>query len=43
METIFHTRIPDTPAIVFSVLKDQQKRLLNAQQRFGDYISPEQW
>ncbi|HWR26836.1 MAG TPA: phosphoenolpyruvate carboxykinase, partial [Candidatus Thermoplasmatota archaeon] len=43
METIFRTRILDTPEVVFTVLKDQQKRLLDAQRTYGDYISPEQW
>ena len=43
METIFRTRILDTPAVVFTVLKDQQNRLLDAQRAFGNYISPEQW
>lgn len=43
METIFHSRILDTPAIVLSVLSDQRKRLLDAQRAYGDYISPEQW
>jgi phosphoenolpyruvate carboxykinase (GTP) len=43
METIYHTRILDTPAVVFTILKEQQKRLLDAQKRFGDYISPEHW
>jgi phosphoenolpyruvate carboxykinase (GTP) len=43
METIFRTRILDTPAVVYKVLKDQQKRLLEAQRTHGDYISPEQW
>lgn len=41
METLFRTRIPDTPATVFTVLKEQQDRLIDVQQRFGDYISPE--
>lgn len=43
METIFRARIHDTPAVVFTVLKDQQNRLLEAQRTYGDYISPEQW
>jgi phosphoenolpyruvate carboxykinase (GTP) len=43
METLFHTRILDTPAVVFSVLKEQQKRLIDTQHRYGAYISPEQW
>jgi phosphoenolpyruvate carboxykinase (GTP) len=43
METIFRTRVLDTPLVVFSVLKEQQRRLLEAQHTLGDYISPEQW
>jgi len=43
MENLFHTRILDTPAIVFQVLKEQQKRLLDAQHAYGEYIPPEQW
>jgi phosphoenolpyruvate carboxykinase (GTP) len=43
LETLFHTRILDAPTIVFTVLKEQQKRLIDAQQTYGDYISPEQW
>jgi phosphoenolpyruvate carboxykinase (GTP) len=43
MEYIFRTRIPDAPVVVFTILKDQQKRLLNAQHTYGDYISPEEF
>jgi phosphoenolpyruvate carboxykinase (GTP) len=43
MEVIFRTRILDTPPVVFTVLKDQEKRLMAAQQKHGEYISPEQW
>ncbi len=43
METIFQTRILDTPAVVFKILKEQQIRLLDAKNTYGDYISPEQW
>jgi phosphoenolpyruvate carboxykinase (GTP) len=41
MLTIFHTRVLDTPPIVFTVLKEQQKRLLDAQASYGEYISPD--
>jgi hypothetical protein len=41
MMTIFQTRVLDTPAIVFTVLKEQQQRLLDAQQTYGDYLSPD--
>ena len=43
MKTVFQTRILDTPGVLFTVLKEQQKRLIDAQQTYGDYISPEQW
>ena len=39
MTTIFQTRVLDTPAIVFTVLKEQQKRLTDAQTAYGDNIS----
>ena len=43
METVFRTRILDTPDVVFTILKEQQKRLLDAQRAYGAYISPDQW
>jgi phosphoenolpyruvate carboxykinase (GTP) len=41
MVTIFRTRVLDTPPIVFTVLEQQRKRLLDAQATYGEYISPE--
>src|SRR4030042_4027852 len=38
METIFRTRILDTPNVVFTVLKDQQKRLRDALRNYGEDI-----
>ena len=38
---IFQTRIFDTPPIVFTVLNEQEKRLIEAQQAYGEYITPE--
>ncbi len=40
MMDIFTNRVLDTPKIVFEVLKEQQERLLAAQEKHGDYISP---
>ncbi|MCK4364795.1 MAG: phosphoenolpyruvate carboxykinase (GTP) [Thermoplasmatales archaeon] len=37
---IFKTRVHDTPDIVFKVLEEQQKRLLEAKEKYGDYIKP---
>ena len=41
MMKIFQTRVLDTPAIVFTVLEEQQQRLIDAQKTYGDYLSPE--
>jgi phosphoenolpyruvate carboxykinase (GTP) len=41
MREIFQTRILDTPPIVFTVLNEQEKRLIEAQQAHGEYITPE--
>ena len=40
MMNIFTTRVLDTPKVVFNILKEQQKRLLTAKTKYGDYISP---
>ncbi len=40
IETIYRTQVPDTPQIVFDSLSDQRDRLLEAQKKFGDHISP---
>jgi len=41
MVNIFKTRVLDTPKIVFDVLKDQKERLIEAQNKYGDYIKPD--
>ena len=41
MRNIFLTRILDTPSIVFTVLDEQEKRLIGAQRTFGEYITPD--
>ena len=43
MRNIFCTRILDTPSIVFNVLDEQEKRLIEAQQTFGEYITPDHY
>lgn len=40
MEKIYSERVPDTPDIVFELLKEQRKRLKEAQKKHGDYIPP---
>ena len=37
----FHqTKVGNTPKVLFEVLRDQRKRLEDAQAKHGDYISP---
>ena len=38
--TDIYKKIPDTPEVVFKVLKEQRERLLEAKNKLGDYISP---
>jgi phosphoenolpyruvate carboxykinase (GTP) len=42
MMKIFKTRVLDTPEIVFTVLKEQQQRLIDAQRTYGSHLSPEE-
>ncbi len=39
---IYKTKVIDPPKILFDVLEEQKKRLLEYQKKFGDYIKPEQ-
>ena len=40
---IYSTKVSDTPKIVFDALEQQEKRLKNAADVHGDYISPEKF
>jgi phosphoenolpyruvate carboxykinase (GTP) len=40
MKNIYTTRVLDTPKILFKILDEQKERLLDAQKKHGDYISP---
>ena len=40
IENIYKTQVPDTPWILFAILDEQRKRLIEAQKKYGDYISP---
>jgi len=40
MREIFTKRVLDTPKVLFDVLDEQEKRLKEAQEKYGDYISP---
>ena len=43
IEKFYRNEVTDTPQIVFQVLDLQRERLLAAQARFGDVISPYQF
>ncbi|MGB9720288.1 MAG: phosphoenolpyruvate carboxykinase (GTP) [bacterium] len=39
---VYKTKIIDPPKVLFDVLEEQKKRLVEYQKKFGDYIKPEQ-
>ncbi len=41
IKEIYETKVNDTPEILFDVLEEQRKRLLDAQKKHGDYITPD--
>jgi phosphoenolpyruvate carboxykinase (GTP) len=43
IKEVYQTKVKDTPKILFDVLEEQRKRLLEAQKKFGDYITPEKF
>ncbi len=43
VERFYREHVADAPPEVYRVLAGQRERLLEAQERFGDYISPEAW
>ncbi|HEY97099.1 MAG TPA: phosphoenolpyruvate carboxykinase (GTP) [Dehalococcoidia bacterium] len=40
VEAFYHENIPDLTSEVWHVLREQRERLLAAQEKYGDYISP---
>ncbi len=41
IKKIYETQVNDTPQIVFEALEMQRHRLLDAQKKYGDYITPD--
>ncbi len=41
VEKFYQENVTDTPSVLVHILEQQRGRLLEAKQRFGDYISPE--
>ncbi len=42
IEEIYKTQVMDAPQILFDVLEKQRERLISAQEKYGDYINPEE-
>lgn len=42
IEEIYRTKVMDAPQILFDILEEQIKRLLDARAKYGDYIKPEE-
>jgi len=40
IEEIYKTQVMDAPKVLFDVLEEQRKRLLDAQAKYGEYILP---
>ena len=40
---IYETTVTDTPPVVFKVLEEEKRRLIEARTKYGDYIPPERW
>uniref|UniRef100_A0A5C0SN43 Phosphoenolpyruvate carboxykinase [GTP] n=1 Tax=Thermococcus aciditolerans TaxID=2598455 RepID=A0A5C0SN43_9EURY len=40
IETIYREKVGEVPEELFQVLEEERKRLLEARERYGDYISP---
>ena len=40
IKKIYTERVKDTPPILFEVLEEEKKRLIDAKEKHGDYISP---
>ncbi|KON30947.1 phosphoenolpyruvate carboxykinase [miscellaneous Crenarchaeota group-1 archaeon SG8-32-3] len=41
VQRFYQENVTDTPGALFDILDQQRKRLVEAKERFGDYISPE--
>ncbi|NQT00139.1 MAG: phosphoenolpyruvate carboxykinase (GTP) [Candidatus Omnitrophica bacterium] len=40
---IYKHKVSDAPEILFTVLEQQKQRLVQAQTKYGDFISPDKW
>lgn len=40
---IYATKVPNAPKVIFDVLEKQKRRLIEAREKYGDYVSPEKF
>ncbi|MCK4995035.1 MAG: phosphoenolpyruvate carboxykinase (GTP) [Candidatus Omnitrophica bacterium] len=40
---VYKNQVVDAPEVLFALLNDQKKRLVDAQKKYGDYIEPEKF
>lgn len=40
---IYKTKVPDAPQIVFEVLEEQKRRLMEVKSKYGEYITPDKF
>ncbi|MCD6524653.1 MAG: phosphoenolpyruvate carboxykinase (GTP), partial [Thermococcus sp.] len=40
IEKIYREQVKEVPEELFEILEDERKRLLEAREKYGDYISP---
>ncbi len=43
MQRFYQENVADTPIELFEILDQQRKRLSEAKEKFGDYVSPEKF
>lgn len=43
IKKIYESTVANTPPVLFEVLEEEKKRLIEARARYGDYVSPERW
>lgn len=41
--SIYSTKVPNAPKVIFEVLERQKQRLMEARKKHGDYVSPEKF
>jgi phosphoenolpyruvate carboxykinase (GTP) len=43
IEKIYKTTVKGTPPVLFEVLEEERERLFSAKEKYGDYVTPDQF